>query len=403
MPIGIDIDLSLSVYTSSFCAENKFPYYRLYLGSTEGGLCREVRLQGVLRMGWNDHGHVSASPPGDFEEHAALIVGMTEMLALSAPTVYQLMRPLVDRIAIVAIVQGEEQRRQAITLLTDWGVPAGSIFFAFMPVGCWVRDFAPSFVRCFDGTVVTLEAEYRFEGRTNECVVPAALASLLRLPRRKVPLVLEGGNLLSNGWGLALTTSALLECNRLNGRHYTPEQAMGLLMEHYGFEQVAMLEPLIGYRTLHVDMFATFVGHDSVVVAACDPRVDPPSAGVLDRNAQRLGQIRTRGRALKVTRIPMPAYVPGRCRTYTNVIYANGLLLVPHYPDVDAGIEREVLATYRALLPDWKIQSVDCDALITGGGALRCCSAHVPMWLADRFRDTCESPDNSLLLDCSGK
>ncbi len=333
-------------------------------------------------MGWNDHGHVSASPPGDFDEHAALIVGMTEMLALSAPTVYQLMRPLVDRIAIVAIVRGEEQRRQAIALLTDWGVPAGSIFFVFMPVSCWVRDFAPSFARCFDGTVVTLEAEYRFEGRTNEGAVPAALASLLRLPRRKVPLVLEGGYLLSNGWGLALTTSAI--------------QATALFEEHYGFSQVAMLEPLIGYRTLHVDMFATFVGHDSVVVAACDPRVDPASAGVLDRNAQRLGQIRTRGRTLKVTRIPMPAYMPGRCRTYTNVIYANGLLLVPHYPDVDPEIEREVLAAYRALLPDWKIQPVDCDALITGGGALRCCSAHVPMWLADRFRDTSESPDNSL-------
>src|SRR5258706_5325835 len=249
-------------------------------------------------MGWNDHGHVSASPPGDFDEHAALIVGMTEMLALSAPTVYQLMRPLVDRLAIVAIVRGEEQRRQAIALLTDWGVPAGAIFFVFMRVSCWVRDFAPSFARCFEGTVVTLEAEYRFEGRTNEGVVPAALASLLRLPRREVPLVLEGGNLLSNGWGLALTTSAILECNRLNGRDYTAEQATALFEEHYGFSQVGMLEPLVGYRTLHVDMFATFLGHDSVVVAACDPRVDPASAGGLDRNAQRLRQIRTRGRAL---------------------------------------------------------------------------------------------------------
>jgi agmatine/peptidylarginine deiminase len=289
-------------------------------------------------------------------------------------------------------------------MLTDWGVPAGSIFFIFMPVGCWVRDFAPSFVRCFDGQVALLEHEYRFEGRTNEGIVPAALASVLRVARRKVPLVLEGGNLLSNGWDLALTTSAILECNRLNGRHYTPEQAMTLLMEHYGFEQVALLEPLVGYRTLHVDMFATFVDHDLVVVAASDPRVDAASAAVLDRNAQRLAQVHTRGHPLKVTRIPMPPYLPGRCRTYTNVIYANGLLLVPHYPDADAGIEREVLATYRALLPDWQIQQVDCDALITGGGALRCCSAHVPMWLADRFAATTASPaDNSLLLDCSGK
>ena len=38
--------------------------------------------------------------------------------------------------------------------------------------------------------------------------------------------------------------------------------------------------------------------------------------------------------------------------TYTNVVYANEVLLVPHYDTVDRAIEEEALAVYRRLLPD---------------------------------------------------
>src|SRR3954447_19899972 len=216
------------------------------------------------------------------------MLSVTELLACSAPTVYQILRAVVDRMAVIAIVRGEEQRRQAITLLTDWGVPAGGVYFVFMPVGTWTRDFAPSFVRCFDGTVMILDAEYRFEGRPNEDVVPKALAALLRLPRRHVPLVLDGGNLLSNGWGLALTTSALVEVNALAGRPYDAAQIRAFLDEYYGFSEVVMLEPLMSHRTLHVDMFATFTAPETVVVASCDPAIDAVGAAVLDHNADLL-------------------------------------------------------------------------------------------------------------------
>jgi agmatine deiminase len=334
-----------------------------------------------------DFGHISAPPPSDFDDHAALMISMTELLACSAPTVYQLMRALVDRIAIIAVVRGEEQRRQAITLLTDWGVPAGGIYFVFMPVGTWTRDFAPAFVRCFDGTVMICDAEYRFEGRANEDVVPRALATLLRLPRRRVPLVLEGGNLLSNGWGLALTTSTIVEVNALNGRPYDAAEIRAILDEHYGLSHVVMLEPLMSHRTLHVDMFATFTAPDVVVVASVDAGVDRDGAGVLDHNADLLSRVRTRGRPLRVERMPMPPYDGQACRTYTNVIYANGALLIPHYPNVERRLEQEVGATYARLLPGWQLIPIDCGPIVSAGGALRCLSAHVPAWLDDWFTD----------------
>src|SRR4030095_8841566 len=129
-------------------------------------------------------------------------------------------------------------------------------------------------------------------------------------------------------------------------------------------------------RTLHVDMLATFVSADTVVVGACDPVADPKSAAVLNRNAEKLSQVMTRGRRMRVVRIPMPTYDGAVCRTYTNVIYANGKLLVPHYPEVDRGMEREVMASYAQVLPGWEIAQIDCSEMIRRGGGLRCLSTH---------------------------
>ena len=329
-------------------------------------------------------GWVSACPPGDFDRHAAVVLSLTEMIPASPKSVVALVGALIDRVAVIAVVRGEEQRQQAIVLLADWGLPAHRVHFVFMPVGTWTRDFGPHFVRWSDGRVMIVDAEYPFPDRQNEGVVPAAMAGLLNLPRRRAPLALEGGNLLSNGRGLALFTSALLDVNRMHGFDYDLPRVRALLSEYYGFSHPVALEPLLSHRTLHVDMFCTFTGPDEVVVGWVDPRRDPEGAAALDRNAALLDSLPTRAGRPRVSRIPMPPYDGRSCRTYTNVIYANGRVLVPHYPDVDPGIEREAMATYAALLPGWDVVPIDCGDMIVGGGALRCLSAHVP-WLYDHF------------------
>ena len=334
-------------------------------------------------MGFSS-GWVSACPPGDFDPHAALVLSLTELLSAAPGTVVDLVRALVDRIAVVAVVQGEDQRRHAIVQLADWGLPVHRVHFLFMPVGTWARDFGPAFVRWSDGRVVVVDAEYPFTGRRNEDVVPAAMAGLLKLDRRRVPLALDGGNLLSNGRGLSLFTTALLDVNRMRGFDYDLPRVRALLSEYYGFSEPVALRPLLSHRTLHVDMFATFTGPDDVVIGRCDPRSEPAGAETLDRNAASLAGRPTRHGRLRVSRVPMPPYNGKFCRTYTNVIYANGRVLVPHYPDVDGGLEREAHGVYRSLLRGWDVVPIDCGDVIVGGGALRCLSAHVP-WLYGLF------------------
>ena len=67
----------------------------------------------------------------------------------------------------------------------------------------------------------------------------------------------------------------------------------------------------------------------------------------------------------------------GAWRSYTNVIYANGVLLVPRYPESDPASLEQAVATYARLLPGWRVKALDVGELHGLGGALHCISNNI--------------------------
>jgi len=321
---------------------------------------------------------------GDFERQSALLLGCNELEPLFPKEMIEIVAAIIERLPLVGIVDDEAQRRKVVTRLCDWGLPAHLMTFVKIPVqAMWVRDYGPQFVRRADGSVVILDAEYIQTDRPECDEAPEELASLLHVPVVKVPAWIEGGNLLSNGRGLCLTTNGLVERNAKRG--LSPSDLGWILNHYYGFEQAVVLDRLSWEPTGHVDMFATFTSPDTVVVGEYDAAVDPTNALILDRNAERLAGLQTSVGPLKVERIPMPTNAGSAWRTYTNVIYGNGVLLVPVYPgDEDPAARRQAFETYARLLPGWEIRGIDATRLIHQRGALRCLSANIP-WMEDRF------------------
>ena len=328
---------------------------------------------------------------GEFESQAAIILGCHELEQIFPRVMVDVIAALIHRIPIIALVSDEVQRRQVVTQLSDWGLPAHQMHFVNMPERImWVRDYGPQFVRKADGTVVILDPFYPHADRRWCDDMPQALAELLRVPLVKVPLHLEGGNLLSNGQGLCITTAITVRHN-LDYGGLTPPQIGWILKNYYGFEHAIVMDSLYGEKTCHVDVFATFTSADTVVIGEYDRRIDPVNADILDRNAARLSGIITPTGPLKVERIPMPDNRGGVWRTYTNVIYANGTLLMPVYPGIDPEGEQKAMETYSRLLPGWEIKPIDSGQLIQNAGALRCVSANVP-WLDHLFEVPRQGP-----------
>jgi len=198
---------------------------------------------------------------------------------------------------------------------------------------------------------------------------------VFKMPVVPTPILLEGGEILTNGAGLCVVSARLLESNRQAG--YSESHVTDTIKRLFGATQVLYLEPLHDEPTGHVDWFAAFTSTDTVVIG--DYRnADPLNARLLDQHAERLAAVMTANGPLKVVRVPMPSrgeqYFGG---TYTNVVFANGVLLVPSYAEVASALEREAFEVFRQLLPDWRVVGIECTKLVARHGALRCAVANL--------------------------
>ena len=315
--------------------------------------------------------------PAEFEPIEALVLP-AGLLAQQAPDLLiQMFQALQEHTAVVGLVQDGRQRHKVEKLLAERNLGRRNLRLVEIPHDTlWLRDYGPIFFRFPDAHPGAYDAEYPDPRRRLDDAVPVRLAALFGISVFPLPMVLEGGNLLTNGQGLALTTQTAVL--RHSGPSASEASLRQLLYQHLGIDTLVILEPLAGEPTGHVDMFACFTGPDTVLVGQYDPKEDPVNAAILDRNAALLVGCRTAGGPLRVIRLPMPSHRDRIWRTYTNVVFANRLLLVPTYPASDQAADQRALEIYRRLLPGWKVVGIDTSPLITLGGGLRCISLGIP-------------------------
>ena len=319
---------------------------------------------------------------GDFQRHSALILVADRMAADFPETFVQLVGAVRCRLTIWGLVSTGEGRDRVLRLLAERRLPADAVRLVQAPTDTvWIRDFGPVFVSRGDGSRAAFDFDYlRKSGakeRDHDRAAARAIAGHLQVSAAHVPLAIEGGNLLSNGRGLLLTTTVTFNANVLRGCKQA--DVVRQLREHLGFRQMVVLEPLRGEITGHVDLFACWTDAETVVLEEYSESIDPVNAAVLDRNAAILAKVRTdSGKPLRVLRIPAPTNADGVWRTYTNSVFANGSLVVPRYRGTDPATEERAMRTLRQALPGWQIIPVDADALIAQQGALRCITLCVP-------------------------
>jgi agmatine/peptidylarginine deiminase len=316
--------------------------------------------------------------PGEFQRQDALVMAWVDE-PWCDPTMVKMVAQTHQHVQIIILVDDQLTEKDATQALEAAGVTPAAVRFCHVPTNsAWVRDYGPLVIDTGDGTRQCV-APYRqldpLHLLPDDAHAPLALSRVLDMPVVPAPFFLDGGELLSNGEGLCLVSTRLLERNVQAG--YAESHVTGTIRRLFGATQVVYLEPLHGEPTGHVDWFATFTAADTIVLG--DYRgTDPVNAPLLDRHAERLAGVTTAKGPLKVVRIPMPPrgkqYFGG---TYTNVVFANGVLLVPSYPEVPPDIEQEARDVFGRLLPGWKVVGIECSKHLTRHGGLHCAVANL--------------------------
>ncbi len=317
--------------------------------------------------------------PAEFDHQEDLLLGGSQLAELHPQVLADMVAAAVDHIGIRILSGNPASREKILNILTVNGLDSHAVEIVDLPLRTmWVRDFGPVTVRDATGRRSLVGFHYRERrGNALDDEVPGHLADEMGLDLVTSPLLVEGGDFLSNGRGLCLMSTRVVNRNA----HYLelePRQTVQDMAGALGFESVSLAPPLQGETTGHVDMFCVFLAPDLVVVGRYDPAVDPDNAAQLDGIATNLAGLATLSGPLRVERIPMPDHDDGFWRTYTNVVFANGVLLVPVYPAYCPDLDETALAFYRGLLPDRKVVGIDTSELIKMNGALRCLTMNVP-------------------------
>jgi len=315
--------------------------------------------------------------PGEFEPQDAMIIGCSTLVREAPQVFLNIVRALYRRIRLIGLVENESGRTLASMLLATASLPQDAIQMVRIPASSmWVRDYGPTTVIDDRGGRYFLDFDRRHLRPANVQSATVELASILDTPRLPIELSLAGGNLLSNGDGVCVTSSTVILQNSAGDRKV--EQIGTELCRYLGAQRWAYVSPLPGERTGHVDLICTFVSSDTLVVGRADPSEDADYASRLDKVADHMARVQTRSGPLRIVRIPMPSSRDTHSRSYTNVVFANGTLLVPLYPETDGHLDRIAMEIYSRLLPGWEIVGIDVSSFSHLNGALHCLTCNIP-------------------------
>ncbi len=231
----------------------------------------------------------------------------------------------------------------------------------------WVRDYGPISLKngneteLLDFTFNGWGLKYRadLDNRVNRKLFKT----------KKLPFVLEGGAIESNGAGVLMTTERTqLESNR--NPHLTKEEIEWRLKRFFNLNRVVWLKNgyLEGDDTdSHIDMLARFVDVKKVVHTLCDDVSDSHYAPLKKMEEE----LNSYGFETVALPWPSPKYHEGSRlpASYANFVIINGAVIVPLYGDE---MDKEALGLFEHLFPDREVIGLDASVLITQRGSIHC-------------------------------
>jgi agmatine/peptidylarginine deiminase len=324
---------------------------------------------------------------GEFEPQNAIVLSLSEMLPQHGSVLKRIAELTGGHVRLVVLFNDTEQVKAAMKVFSKSKSDLSHVYFMNLKMDTvWLRDFGPILAEDEDGSM-TIDFFYSGQRPTDD-TFPKRWADLITTTHNSIPWTIQGGNLLCNGKGLALTTTRIFEDNEIrfpDAKSNVPAEKQKFIINEFknytNLKHIEVLEPLRNEATKHVDMFASFVSPEKVLVAKlADPRRDPMNARVLDYNANRLSKIKIDGKALEVVRVPIPPRVGTSWSPYTNVIIANKLVMLPVMKTDDRKVLRQAVEVYRQALPDHRVATVDLTSMAKLQGALHCLSVNIPKY-----------------------
>ena len=351
--------------------------------------------------------NISNVPNSRIEKKVSTLTELdkTQVIAISEILLeeFQHARSLINAIikagsSIIILTKSPVDTANKVKWLTKYKLEDTSIsaHLSLMPVvhdSYWVRDFSPipfkflsdTFDRYFLG-----DFRFRTAFKAND-TVPYQMALYMNLNLIHAPVLMDGGNFISNGESCVVTSDIAEESDIGSSQ----QSIRKIFKDSFGCEKLFILNDT---PHEHADMFIKFIDKNTLLVNM----VEAPSdllKGISEEDLFKTYEVKRQldkvakylEKYFKVVRMPMPLISNDIFRTYANSLIVNKTAIIPSYklnktteqsfPDIEflKAQEKVVEDIFRTF--GYKPVFVNSDELIAHGGSLHCVTSLLPAGL----------------------
>ena len=255
---------------------------------------------------------------------------------------YDIIKEMAEDVNVVTIVASVSEKNTVQSQYQSHGVDISHCSYLIAPTDSyWTRDYGPWFIINENSQQGVVDFTYN-RPRPNDDLIPVAYASNQSLPLSTMPLVTAGGNYMTDGQGIAISTSLVWEENP--GLSHVEINQM--VHDYLGIQTYHVVPDVNGEYIKHIDCWGKMLSPDTILI-----REVPASHSQYDEIEAAVDYFESQtscyGTPYHVVRVYTPNDQP-----YTNSFILNDKVFVPimgNQWDDDA------IASYQSAMPGYEV------------------------------------------------
>ena len=251
-----------------------------------------------------------------------------------------LVAELSQDVMVTTICANATEEQNARNAYTAGGVNMSQVNFIYAPTdSIWIRDYGPWFI--FEDQTLAIVDHIYNRPRPNDDVIPQVIGAAWGLDVYGMNLTHTGGNHMSNGLGMSMSTDLVYNENT----DKSPTE-IDQIMQSYLGNNYTVLQDIQSGGIHHIDCWAKYLSPSTIMVKQVDPG-DPTYAALNTRAAFLSTQISAWGVPYTVVRVYCPSGT-----YYTNSLILNKKVLVPLFGNAQDSV---ALQTYQNAMPGYEV------------------------------------------------
>jgi agmatine/peptidylarginine deiminase len=255
---------------------------------------------------------------------------------------YDIIAEMSEDVIVVTIVASTSEQSSVYSQYQSHGVNVDNCEFLIAPSNSyWTRDYGPWFVFNGDDEQGIVDHIYN-RPRPLDDAIPIALGNWLGIPDYSLPLEHTGGNYMTDGQGIAISTDLVWSDNS----EYSHQEIDELMQEYCGINNYMVVPDALGEYIKHIDCWAKLLSPDIIMIIKSSTShshyQDFEDAAEYFEN-----QTSCYGTPFKVVRIYTHLNEP-----YINSLVLNNKVLMPI---TGSQWDDDAISSYEAALPGYEV------------------------------------------------